>query len=108
MRALSAGGRRAEALRAYAELRHTLAADLGIDPSPQTTDLYLELLRSEHVDAAGSREEVRMLVRLLHEAVLKLPDVGVSRGDPSWWQLAADVSAAYRRGPEVPSGASAS
>ncbi len=46
MTTLSAAGDRAGALRAYEICRSTLAEELGVDPSPETTDLYLELLRS--------------------------------------------------------------
>lgn len=98
MRALSATGRRSEALRAYFELRDHLVDELGADPSPETTEVYLDLLRRETPGggAVSARDEVRMLVRLLHEAVLAVPDVdvGAARGDRSWWKLAADMSAA--------------
>ncbi len=46
MTTLSAGGDRAGAIRAYEVCRTTLAEELGVDPSKETTDLYLELLRS--------------------------------------------------------------
>jgi DNA-binding SARP family transcriptional activator len=45
MRAHSATGNRAEALRTYAECRAFLAAELGVDPAPETQALYLDLLR---------------------------------------------------------------
>ena len=44
MQALWAAGRRAEALRAYAELREQLASELGAEPSAQTAAVFLELL----------------------------------------------------------------
>ncbi len=47
MRAYVLSGERAEAIRVYGRLRDVLAADLGIDPSPQTAALYLDVLRSE-------------------------------------------------------------
>jgi SARP family transcriptional regulator, regulator of embCAB operon len=37
-------GDRAEALRAYEDCRQLLASELGVDPSPETQALYLELL----------------------------------------------------------------
>jgi DNA-binding SARP family transcriptional activator len=37
-------GNRAEALRVYEECRRLLAAELGVDPSPDTEALFLELL----------------------------------------------------------------
>ncbi|MCW2931120.1 MAG: hypothetical protein JWM19_2082, partial [Actinomycetia bacterium] len=50
MRALVAGGRHAEALAAYHELRDQLADQLGVDPSPALEQLYLGILRH---DATG-------------------------------------------------------
>lgn len=95
LRALSAAGRRSEALRAYSELREHLGAELGTDPCRETTNLYLDLLRADGGDdaAPSSRDEVRILARLLHEAVLALPGLHVSRSDPSWWRFAADLAA---------------
>jgi len=46
MRAHAAAGNRAEALRAYEECRRLLGTDLGVDPSPETEGVYLEVLRS--------------------------------------------------------------
>lgn len=103
MRALAAAGRRAEALRAYAEVRERLAEELGTDPSPETTNLYLDLLRSDGAvpahGAAEAREEVRLLMRLLRDAVLAVPDrdVGdleVADRAAGWWQVAVRLAAA--------------
>ncbi len=44
MRAHTASGDRAEALRVYERCRRLLAEELGADPSPQTQALYMELL----------------------------------------------------------------
>lgn len=44
MRALDANGERGEALRVFEQCRTLLADELGVDPSPGTTALYLELL----------------------------------------------------------------
>jgi DNA-binding SARP family transcriptional activator len=46
MRVHQAAGERGEALRVHAELRAMLAEELGIEPSPETEALYLELLRA--------------------------------------------------------------
>ena len=51
MRALAASGRRVEALRAFAELRRTLASDIGIDPSASLQRLEQELLDGDDTDA---------------------------------------------------------
>jgi DNA-binding SARP family transcriptional activator len=45
MRAHAAAGNWAEALRDYERYRVLLAEELGVDPSPDTQSLYLELLR---------------------------------------------------------------
>jgi len=47
MIAAAAAGERARALRAYADLRHHLAEQLGTDPTPQTRELHLAILREE-------------------------------------------------------------
>ncbi|VXB16467.1 AfsR/SARP family transcriptional regulator [Nocardioides sp. AX2bis] len=99
MRSLAAAGRRAEALRAHSEVRRHLADELGTDPSRETTDLYLDLLRGAGAPgtAAGTvqpREEVRILLRLLHDAVLAVPVGEVPDGDPHWWQTAVRLGAA--------------
>jgi len=44
MRAHAARGDRAEALRVYERCRRLLAEELGVDPSPQTEAVFLELL----------------------------------------------------------------
>ena len=45
MRVHAASGNRAEALRVYQRCQELLADQLGVDPSPETEALYLELLR---------------------------------------------------------------
>jgi DNA-binding SARP family transcriptional activator len=45
MRAHAAGGNRAQALRVYEECRRLLADELGVDPSPETEAIYLDILR---------------------------------------------------------------
>ncbi len=44
MRAHARRGSRAEGLRAYERCRKTLAEELGIDPSPETEEVYLAML----------------------------------------------------------------
>ncbi|MER7412778.1 MULTISPECIES: AfsR/SARP family transcriptional regulator [Streptomyces] len=46
MTAHTAAGNRAEALRAYQDLRELLVEELGIDPSAETQHTYLRLLRT--------------------------------------------------------------
>jgi predicted ATPase/DNA-binding SARP family transcriptional activator len=52
MRALHAGGRRAEALTVYERTRLTLAEELGTDPSAELSRLHQELLRSDGAPGA--------------------------------------------------------
>ncbi|GAA3110984.1 BTAD domain-containing putative transcriptional regulator [Pseudonocardia yunnanensis] len=55
MRALVATGRDTEALLVYQRTRETLADTLGVDPSPELSELHVALLRGE----LGRREENR-------------------------------------------------
>ncbi len=55
MRALAAAGRGAEALLVYQRAREALADTLGVDPSPELSDLHVALLRGE----AGPRDNER-------------------------------------------------
>lgn len=54
MTTLAAAGDRAEALRAYERCRALLVDELGIDPSPQTQEVYLELLREDAATGPGA------------------------------------------------------
>jgi len=47
MKRHAAAGDRAEALRVYARCREVLRDELGVDPSPQTEAVFLEILRAE-------------------------------------------------------------
>lgn len=48
-----AAGNRAEALRAYHELRLLLADELGVTPAPDLQSLYMDLLQDTHKDAVA-------------------------------------------------------
>jgi DNA-binding SARP family transcriptional activator len=54
MQALSLVGDAGAALAAYQRLRDTLVEELGADPSAETEALYLAILRSEPLPAAGA------------------------------------------------------
>jgi DNA-binding SARP family transcriptional activator len=54
LRALAGAGRPAEAIREYHRAREILAAELGVDPSPDLQGLYRQLLQADrHAVAAG-------------------------------------------------------
>jgi DNA-binding SARP family transcriptional activator len=98
MQALHASGRRSEALRAYFEVRDLLAAELGADPSRETTDVYLDLLRGDvpTTKAAATRvhDEIELLMRLLRQAMSSVPETEVPRRDLALMQFASDLLAA--------------
>jgi SARP family transcriptional regulator, regulator of embCAB operon len=56
MRCEAALGNRAEAVRVYHRCRHLLREQLGVEPSPQTQDLFLKVLRERGVgeEATGA------------------------------------------------------
>jgi DNA-binding SARP family transcriptional activator len=98
MRALWGAGRRAEALRAYAELREHLAAELGTEPSTPTVGLFLEILTAHDASAVARRpdprEEVRLLLGLLRQAVAAVPGVREPGSDHALARVAAELSTA--------------
>ncbi len=53
MRALYRGQRQAEALRAYAEFRSTLAEELGVEPSPELRELQRAILDHDLAAVGG-------------------------------------------------------
>src|SRR5919112_4013694 len=72
MQARWRAGRRSDALRAYAELRTVLAAELGVEPCAQSRDLYMQILRDESTadGLAGEQQlEIKMLTDLLHQCL---------------------------------------
>lgn len=62
VRALTAAGRQADALRAYERLRTQLADELGVDPSGELQEIHLAVLRgnpAEPVEPPGRRTNLK-------------------------------------------------
>jgi DNA-binding SARP family transcriptional activator/Tfp pilus assembly protein PilF len=57
IRALVAADRRADALSVYAEVRHTLADELGVNPGPELRRLHTELLTSDEEIPGGAWQQ---------------------------------------------------
>lgn len=73
LRALGAGGQRAQALQAYDRYRHLLVAELGVGPSVETEWVYLTLLddgASPRPTPSGSPPAYRLVGRDVELAVL--------------------------------------
>jgi YVTN family beta-propeller protein len=62
MRGFAAAGDRAEALRVHEQCRRLLAEELGVDPSPQTEAVHLEILRSKPAPVEDARIEARAVI----------------------------------------------
>ncbi|MEU8900242.1 BTAD domain-containing putative transcriptional regulator [Nocardia sp. NPDC048505] len=60
MQALAAAGRAAEALTVYQQAREALADSLGVDPSPELSELHVALLRGDvRADETDRRTNLR-------------------------------------------------
>ncbi|MEC3977931.1 BTAD domain-containing putative transcriptional regulator [Amycolatopsis sp. H20-H5] len=84
MRALAAAGRQSDALAVYADIRETLATQLGVDPSAELQEIHLAVLRGELTAPApvadhlpvrltsfvGREDELKLLTELLAGARL--------------------------------------
>ncbi|WBB61636.1 BTAD domain-containing putative transcriptional regulator [Streptomyces sp. WMMC500] len=84
LRVLDAAGRPAEALERYETIRRRLAAELGVDPSPELRRVHAGLLAAEaprdegrpvprHLPAATSAFAARDAERAALDALLELP-----------------------------------
>ncbi|MGV9674935.1 BTAD domain-containing putative transcriptional regulator [Nocardia sp. NPDC003482] len=85
MRALGAAGRGSEALLVYQRAREVLADTLGVDPSPELSDLHVALLRGE----VGAQENDRRTnIRAeLTRYVGKHADIAAVRELLAWHRL---------------------
>jgi DNA-binding SARP family transcriptional activator len=87
-------GERGEALRTYAGLREMLLDGLGEQPSPESQDLYLAVLRSQDdLRRATEPQELDLLLRLLRQALEGVPGIRVPRHDAALATTAVQVLA---------------
>jgi DNA-binding SARP family transcriptional activator len=87
-------GERGEALRDYAGLREMLLDGLGEQPSAESQDLYLAVLRSQdETRRATEPQELDLLLRLLRQALEGVPGIRVPRHDAALATTAVRVLA---------------
>ena len=94
MRADAASGRTGRALRRYEDLKARLADELGVDPSDQTRELHLAILRNETTGPARPEPERRVPTRSESETTpaagrLVGRDPELARLDQVWADVAA-------------------
>ena len=95
MAALWRGGRRCEALSAYGSMRQWMRDEFGMEPSRDSQELYLAILRDG--SAAETREpttvgsELRTLLGLLRQALDAAPGVRLAASDVALTGLAANA-----------------
>src|SRR5262245_33867896 len=104
MRGLWASGQRGAAIEQYEACRRILAAELGLEPSPELTALY-EQLRANQLQIADSRLALP-LVELGNRAVEGLqidqkPNLQFPIPNLQSWSEAPDVGALYGRQAEM-------
>jgi SARP family transcriptional regulator, regulator of embCAB operon len=62
MKVQLAAGTRAEAVRTYERCRSLLAEELGVDPSPETENVYLEALRAQQATIKPDGKSISIVV----------------------------------------------
>lgn len=91
IRAQWLGGRRAEALRSYDELRTVLDREMGVDPVRETRDLHLAILRDDapaDVREEPMRQPIEAVSHLLLEALVQLRGAEISIPETTLTQVA--------------------
>lgn len=98
MRALVAAGEPATALAVYESLRQRLADELGVDPSPQTRDLYVAVIREQHPPEEPSgkfqgqaRDPTELPGRSREQSRLRTAWAAASGGHPGLVLLAGEA-----------------
>ncbi|NUS50144.1 MAG: hypothetical protein HOQ22_03760, partial [Nocardioidaceae bacterium] len=82
MRALAGLGETRRALRVYEKVRRGLAADFGVDPSPQTTAVHLQLVTERAEDVAGAGPLGHL--RPVQELAAALSRARIAQGGVVW------------------------
>ncbi len=90
MQALCSAGRQAAALSTFLDLRRRLVDELGVEPSPETRGLYVQVLATDA--RTGSEElpthvEVHGLVELLRDSLARMPGVDVVSAEQALAQV---------------------
>jgi len=92
MRALWSTGRRSQALRVYAQLRQALLDELGDEPGRESQELYLAILRDPESSRRGAMTdaaaEIKVLLRLLRQAVDQTPGLRAPASDAGLFEVA--------------------
>ena len=90
-------GRRGRALAAYGELRAALAEEVGDEPSNETYQLYLTILRdasdADERHLEDERAELTTLLRLLRQALDCMPGVRAPARDAALSEVAMQALA---------------
>ena len=69
MIALEGTDERWQAMRVYDQLRKDMLEDLGVEPGPETTQVYIDMLRRNSATTESRPEEIGTLLRLIRGAL---------------------------------------
>jgi DNA-binding SARP family transcriptional activator len=79
-------GRRSEALRQYEQCTKVLSAELGIEPEPETTELYRRISRGEIAPVRPASYETGLGLSNLLEPGTLPPPAGREGWSPVEWR----------------------